>query len=584
MRKVLLAAASLLALCGTAHAQLPPSIYTPPGPSVANPSYQAGDGVLIMRNGTAYKTGNLMPFLSTSDFATALVTTITGTSAQTLSTLFSQMEIFPDWFKQTADGNDDAPSIQRAMNAVCAAHLSRTIGLEARTYEIDSAVSAPCPLTIEGQGMGTVPTEYGTWFHIGGTSFTPFTFPAAARGSNIEKLGFSQDMPADTGPSWTPTVYPYVVNCQSGNVNMNWIMFNPVYDGVNLTTCARNTLNNIYGQVMDTGFLLDQSFDVNHIGTIHFWPFYSPASPDILNYTQQHAIAFLLKRVDGFFADSIFTFAMKSAVQVDEQLSTSNGYQTGALTIGDIKELHAEMSLYPLWVTGSSAADGLEPDLHIGYFNVDESQWGSNAAVSGGTSINIDSSGQIQLAIDRFKSNNAENSAVEINNGSLPSVLTIGHFYATRFDSHANGTSAIFATNTLTNPPHKISIATLPILESAGETNPPILNATNAIVTMPLYPTAVYAATSGSTYAITNGTQNAYMSSGSTLATLTLTLPPNPPDGWPVNITFGSAVTSLTVNANTGQAMDGATATAATADQTLRYIWSVGAAAWIRQQ
>ncbi|MBU9403914.1 hypothetical protein KTE13_29655, partial [Burkholderia multivorans] len=110
--------------------------------------------------------------------------------------------LVPDAFIQAGDNGDDAKSIQRAINALCANPGSGggELQLLPRRYAIKSAISQTCFVIVRGQGWpeGPYPLQSisqagGTWLDIYGTGFTPWTISTAgASGTEFRDLAFSQ--------------------------------------------------------------------------------------------------------------------------------------------------------------------------------------------------------------------------------------------------------------------------------------------------------------------------------------------------------------------------------------------------------
>lgn len=91
---------------------------------------------------------------------------------------------------------------------------------------------------------------------------------------------------------------------------------------------------------------------------------------------------------------------------------------------------------------------------------------------------------------------------------------------------------------------------------------------------------ALVQANGGST-TIANDQPGLFLTSGVAVATYTVTMPPNPRDGWVVTISTRSAITTFTLNGNAGQTMNNAPTTLA-AGEGHAWKWRAQSANWFR--
>jgi len=87
-------------------------------------------------------------------------------------------------------------------------------------------------------------------------------------------------------------------------------------------------------------------------------------------------------------------------------------------------------------------------------------------------------------------------------------------------------------------------------------------------------------ATSGSTFSMTASQPNVYFTNATTIATLTVKLPPSPYNGQVATIASKSAITTLTVQDSKGVAVAGGPASNG-AGVELRFRYLAGAWAWL---
>ena len=136
------------------------------------------------------------------------------------------------------DTGDDAPAIQRAINA--AAPTGGIVYLPPGTYRFQSGVTVPGGVTLEGAGWNRTPTDRrGSWIHVAGasTTFTPVT--VAGNGAGIVNLAFLHDQPAP-GPGWAPASHPFaiVINPSAEVRIRDVLLLNPTYG---ISVCVRRT-------------------------------------------------------------------------------------------------------------------------------------------------------------------------------------------------------------------------------------------------------------------------------------------------------------------------------------------------------
>jgi hypothetical protein len=104
-------------------------------------------------------------------------------------------------------------------------------------------------------------------------------------------------------------------------------------------------------------------------------------------------------------------------------------------------------------------------------------------------------------------------------------------------------------------------------------TEAPLLSNIGATIVTPL---------TGFAYTVPNGTQALVLTPAGTIATGTITTPPNPQDNQPLRLSSSQTVTALTVSANTGQTVVGAPTTI-TSTAPVEFFWNAQNATWYRR-
>ncbi|MBV1833097.1 hypothetical protein [Novacetimonas pomaceti] len=248
--------------------------------------------------------------------------------------------IIPDSLKTAADGNDDAPSIQRALNILATDNqLGGEIVFLPRVYNINS------PITQTNQGVwrcvhghmttggawGDATQRYGgTWFNIGssfiGGTASPITISGgAAIGTVIDGCAFFEIQPASTNPaagqssySWAPSAYPFVIDMESvqGDVTITNTLWRGITKGMYSDFSGRLNIDHVKADFYDVGIEIHHSYDVDRINDVQEWGFNS--SPyDVIYYKTQHGYLIRLFRADTPFIDKIFSINMFTALEFD---------------------------------------------------------------------------------------------------------------------------------------------------------------------------------------------------------------------------------------------------------------------------
>ena len=86
--------------------------------------------------------------------------------------------------------------------------------------------------------------------------------------------------------------------------------------------------------------------------------------------------------------------------------------------------------------------------------------------------------------------------------------------------------------------------------------------------------------TTGFSYTFAAGTQTLVINPAGTLATGTITMPASPVDGMVITITSTQPITTLTVNANTGQSINNGGALGLAAGGSLSYVYRLTGTTW----
>lgn len=403
-----------------------------------------------------------------------------------LSAALSELGIVPDRFKLSADGTDDAPSIQRAVNQACGG-VTRNIRFLHRHYAIQSPVSQSCFANWHGQGWATQPlgslaTAPGTWLEIGpafiNNATAPVTFNGnGATGSVVEDFGVTE--PGMTPPplpvmdthghvtgwspaTWNPAAYAEVfLSNFAPDMVYRHILFDGVNAGIASVGSGRTSMYDIRGQTFSYLINVQQNQDVSRIVDVHYWPFWSVADP-VIQWQQANAHGIYSLRNDTPFWDRLFFFGIHDAIYFGHE---SAGNTTGG-TIGSIS---CDSTVYCLW-------DALDPasgqiSMQIGNVRSYGQKWDTtyNAAITqmpGSTVFQFDGSAVMQIGnVENFGS---DHTSFKFNNGASPSNITVQSVKVFLDQMNPNTDLADFVPSGSGVLASLLNLATPPILAGTG--------------------------------------------------------------------------------------------------------------------
>ncbi|MBS1063435.1 hypothetical protein JK185_10310 [Gluconobacter wancherniae] len=417
------------------------------------PSITGGTSTNQTLNNPTVSAPSITNGTATGTDVSATTSTATGaTSGVTLAADWRRRSIFPDDFKTTADGTDDAPSIQRAANLLChspgAASSGGTILLAARIYEIDSAITLPCALSMRGQGWEEQMTlGGGTWLHITSTlgNSSAFTLSSTyTRASQFYDFAVTEDHPTPSttaSTAWTPTVYAPVFNLNGvgASVFFNHLLFDGVYQGIYTNGAGRVELDGIYADIFSYLIDVDGAEDVDRFRNVHIWPYWTNSAVagsstseamttaqqnNVTTYKLTNANGIILNRADSPMLEDIFGIALHSTLEIG-YTTTSTG-NAGTTTKGHIGTLLCDQSVYCLWV---QSAVTTQASLQI-----DQLDWqGENSTDTGtpntgGSAIELDGNANLQISIVHAEF--VGSAVINMPNTTECSQIYVGSMYA----------------------------------------------------------------------------------------------------------------------------------------------------------
>ncbi|MBV1835084.1 hypothetical protein [Novacetimonas pomaceti] len=252
----------------------------------------------------------------------------------------SYRRIIPDSLKTASDGNDDAPSIQRALNILSTdGQLGGEIMFLPRVYNLNSPIKQTnqgvwrCVhghMTTGGAWSDAAGRYGGTWFNIGssfiGSSTSPITiYGGTAIGTVIDGCAFFEIQPASTNPpagqasySWAPSAYPFVIDMESvqGDVTITNTLWRGITKGMYSDFSGRLNIDHMKSDFYGVGIEIHHSYDVDRINDVQEWGF-NGSPNDVMYYKAMNGILIRLFRADTPFIDKIFSINMFTALEFD---------------------------------------------------------------------------------------------------------------------------------------------------------------------------------------------------------------------------------------------------------------------------
>ena len=377
--------------------------------------------------------------------------------------------VHPDQFRLQQDGNDDAPSINRAISFLVRSRRNQLDFLPHPYLLKSSVVQRDVSLHWRGQGWsepagGAFDTQslgVGTWLVIDRLGFTPVTIAGSgARGTIIDDLAVVEKQPvAPAGKQWQPAPYPYAFAVEGtfGSVSFRHIMLLAVTKGINAHLSGRLEIKGLYGQVFDNAVKVDKAYDADIYDNIHFWPFWSQANP-VMTYVQSHFDVLWLQRADTGFINNMFIFGARSALRLDQSESESSSVPGGPATKNTVGALPCDATRWCIWITGFN--------VHFQAASIDSQsqEWtgpGTSAvAMKGAAAIRIE--GQAVAQVGRVWQEFTDHSTLSYLNTRAASNVQVGSLYEDL--SHADQHPAHVTMNTTTSGQSMLFLAAPPMV------------------------------------------------------------------------------------------------------------------------
>jgi len=274
------------------------------------------------------------------------LTTISGTiQAQPLNDNFSYLNerkndlVFNvKDYGATLDGiTNDSDALIGALNA--AASVAGTVLIPPSSsgmlISTTATITIPFGVTLIGANAGLYNDIYlsvntGSVIKITGNAGNASGNPVFTMqsGSQIKNLSFNWPNQTATNP---PVAYPYLVKGQAAVCNdcliENIFLYN-CYQFADFTgNHERLKIKDVYGDILYSGIVINNSVDVDRLVNVHFWPFFGTGTA-ISTYRANNAIGITINRADGFQASNIFIYGHQKGIQLGDGVNKCYGQIT----------------------------------------------------------------------------------------------------------------------------------------------------------------------------------------------------------------------------------------------------------------
>ncbi|MBR8083070.1 hypothetical protein KDX23_09970 [Burkholderia vietnamiensis] len=234
-------------------------------------------------------------------------------------------------FGAKGDGvTDDTARIQAAVNWAMNSRLALFVPSTVNGFRTTAPIYISKGVTLIG--AGTVPFGStgpngtrgpGSWFFLDhpGVGFSVATTADATFVTTVrfQNFGTYRKHTAAVGPGWTPTVFNFDFACNNADVIFNDMMLLNPYQGIYLSNgnAGRITLENVRGQFLAAGIVIDNALDTCRINNFHNWPFWINDT-SITNWQTANATVISFTRCDNPFLTNIFSIFSLNGIYIGQ--------------------------------------------------------------------------------------------------------------------------------------------------------------------------------------------------------------------------------------------------------------------------
>ena len=368
--------------------------------------------------------------------------TPTGAPADTDVATQLARTVFIDSYKAPSDSND-CYALQQAVTN----NPHTIIKFSPRAYTLGASCNIQLSdwVQIEGTDWSDHSTTAGTVLNITNTSSSLFALSGGGTaGFALRRVKIVQPQPTPA-LGWTPTVYPPVVACtnSAGQITIDDVQMQPVYDLVSAAGCGRLHVRNIKGDALHRVVTADTSYDSDRYEDWHIWPYWgSTFTATQLAYvqawTQANLVPLQLGRVDTPFLDRLFVISAKAAVQF-------SNLGNGVTTRYHFGKIQADGSKYGiLWDASAQATRGQIDQIDVEHTDQSATTLtGSHASITNSASLTFEGfSTNHRVQIGSLASEWAANNIINDVGGS--NIVDIGPAHIDRWGSRTGSDYAVY--------------------------------------------------------------------------------------------------------------------------------------------
>ena len=218
---------------------------------------------------------------------------------------------------------DDTLAIQAGINATSAA--GRSLYMLAGRYRVTAPLITPNNTRIVGEDWPVADTSKGTWIWFDHTG-VGFNCPVYTNNLDFARIGTYRTQPSAAIAPFTPTAHDWDFRLRGDDVHMTEIMlFNPT-KGITMLEGGRLTAENIRGEPLTTGLLVNSASDTMRARNIHFWPYWSGNSAAVQAWKTANATSFYSKRNDNPKWENLFSFGYRYGLRFGHNDAAVSGF------------------------------------------------------------------------------------------------------------------------------------------------------------------------------------------------------------------------------------------------------------------
>lgn len=196
---------------------------------------------------------------------------------------------------------DDTASIQSALDA--AAVTGGWAWLDPGRYRITSPLVVGTAVTLVGDGFAalhppgeaTAESLDGTWLLVDPSMGSRSAVQLVGLHAVVRDLGVWHDQPP-IAPGWAPRDFGWAIDAIGTDARVAHVWLANATKGIK--GFGRTTVDDVGGQPIEHGIMIDEAYDVVRLRTVTFAPSWSDA-PEVLDYQRAHGVGIESRRNDN---------------------------------------------------------------------------------------------------------------------------------------------------------------------------------------------------------------------------------------------------------------------------------------------